>query len=117
MDPQTQRFVEMQSEIQALRDELHRQRTAFMITAGAGHNSSQHEESQDIKNLETKLQNAQSESDHYKKLVKEAFTRFKILSKNDNQVTNRKLVDEWLIMFESVSPAQLFEFKKILKSY
>ena len=106
MDPQTQRFVAMQSEIQALREELHRQRTV-MITAtsnldtNANHHNHHHHQDDEIKNLEACLQNSQSEADHYKKLVKEALVRFKQLVKTENQ-GSRKLIDEWLSMFEAV---------------
>jgi hypothetical protein len=100
MDPQTQRFVAMQSEIQALREELHRQRTTI-ITATSNLVSNPNNQEDEIKHLETCLQATQSEADHYKKLVKEALVRFKQLAKTENQ-NSRKLVDEWLNMFESV---------------
>jgi hypothetical protein len=103
MDPQTQRFVAMQSEIQALREELHRQRTV-MITATSNldaNTHNHHHQEDEIKNLEACLQTSQSEADHYKKLVKEALARFKQLAKTENQ-GSRKLIDEWLNMFEAV---------------
>lgn len=99
MDPHTQKFVEMQSEIQALREELHRQRTVLTATKNLSSNQHQDEE---IKHLEACLQSSQSEADHYKKLVKEALVRFKQLAKNEN-ANSRKLIDEWLNMFEAVN--------------
>ena len=116
MDSQTQCFVEMQSEIQALREELHRQRTALVMSAAGhyGQNTSQHTNHEECLELnaqmETRLQAAQSEADHYKQLVKEAFTRFKQLSKQEQSMagnlspkSSKNLIEEWLNMFESVS--------------
>ncbi len=106
MDSQTQCFVEMQSEIQALREELHRQRTALVIsnTGNYGQNLSQHtnhdECMEQTAQLEARLQAAQNESDHYKKLTHEAYSRFKQLHKTDSN--SRDLIDEWLSMFEAV---------------
>ena len=101
MDPQTQRFVAMQSEIQALREELHRQRTHIITATSNLGGANAHHQEDEIKHLEACLQNSQSEADHYKKLVKEALARFKQLGKTENQAS-RKLVDEWLGMFEAV---------------
>lgn len=99
MDPETQRFVEMQTEIQALREELHRQRTVLSANVN-NHKVADHEE---IKQLESSLQSAQLEADHYRKLVKEAFSRFKQLGANNSNPTMiRKITDEWLNMFEAV---------------
>ena len=116
MDPQTQRFVEMQSEIQALREELHRQR---LLSANmSNHPSSAHQHGafddsstssspsvHEVKQLESRLQVAQGEADHYKKIVKEAFNRFKQISKTDFSNPNavKKMADEWLTIFEAVS--------------
>lgn len=101
MDPQTQRFVEMQSEIKALREELHRQRT-YLMTAAVNNMPNE----SDVTQLEEKLQSSQIEADQYKKLVKEAYSRFKHILKLDNSQAGsscRKLVDEWLNIFEAVS--------------
>ena len=103
MDPQTQKFVEMQSEIQALRDELQRQRTALMSATEAHHHMHNNSNHSNNEELESRLQTAHLEVDHYKKLVKEAYNRFKQLNKPDASVSVRKLVDEWLNMFEAVS--------------
>lgn len=100
MDPQTQRFVEMQSEIQALRDELHRQRTNLITATSNFGNNRPNNQEDEIKNLESCLQASQTEADHYKKLVKEALVRFKQLYKDNPN--SRKLIDEWLTMLEAV---------------
>jgi predicted glycoside hydrolase/deacetylase ChbG (UPF0249 family) len=104
MDPQTQKFVEMQSEIQALREELSRQRTAFMTATGVDVNhiddSNQHQ--QEITKLESRLQSNQAELENYKKLVKEAYTKFKQMNKTDNSSIS-KLAQEWLSLFEAVN--------------
>lgn len=103
MDPETQRFVEMQTEIQALRDELHRQRTVLSANVN-GHQQNFNDE--EVKELETNLESAQMEADHYKKLVKEAYGRFKQLNSSlnsNNTAITRKIVDDWLNMFEAVS--------------
>jgi predicted glycoside hydrolase/deacetylase ChbG (UPF0249 family) len=103
MDPQTQKFVEMQSEIQALREELSRQRTAFMTATGVDVNhidDSNHQ--QEMKKLESRLQSNQVELDNYKKLVKEAYAKFKQLNKTDN-ASIAKLAQEWLSLFEAVN--------------
>ena len=53
MDPQTQRFVEMQSEIKALREELHRQRTQI---ASAENNSNQQQNIEnEMRQLESRI--------------------------------------------------------------
>ncbi len=54
MDPQTQRFVEMQSEIKALRDELHRQRTQ-LVTAENHINQQQFYNLSEIKDMEVQI--------------------------------------------------------------
>lgn len=105
MDPQTQKFVEMQSEIRALREELSRQRTALL---SANNNNQHHPNSNnedEVRQLELRLESAQIETDFYKKLVKEAYSRFKQLSSSTvaaSQQSIRKIVDEWLSMFEAV---------------
>lgn len=107
MDPQTQKFVEMQSEIKALRDELHRQR---LLSAKLSSKTPIQDEQanannvQQIKQLESKIQLIQGESDHYKKLVKEAHSRFRQLNKLDSTTSEtKKLTDEWVQLFEAVS--------------
>lgn len=109
MDPQTQKFVEMQSEIRALREELSRQRTALLSANNQHHQQSQHQQNEDeVRQLELRLESAQLETDFYKKLVKEAYSRFKQLSTSSTvaasqqQQNIRKIVDEWLSMFEAV---------------
>jgi hypothetical protein len=54
MDPQTQRFVEMQSEIKALRDELHRQRTQ-LVTAENHINQQQFFNQSEMKDMENQI--------------------------------------------------------------
>lgn len=105
MDPQSQRFVEMQSEIQALREELHRQRTALMSAKFQSENSNHHIENNE---LELRLENTEIELDHFKKLAKDAYNRFKQINKMDtNSPTKnpnmRRLIDEWLNLFETVN--------------
>jgi chromosome segregation ATPase len=110
MDPQTQKFVEMQSEIQALREELSRQRTALMsANMHQPNQTEQHQQQQhsnydeEVKQLESRLQSTQLEVDFFKKLVKEAYSRFKQLNASTNTSPNaRKIVDDWLLMFEAV---------------
>lgn len=119
MDPQTQKFVEMQSEIQALREEISRQRTA-LLSANQSNHPNQSNYDDELKQLESRLQSTQLEVDFYKKLVKEAYSRFKQLNAaniNSSQSQIRKIVDEWLSMFEAVSLnwinlENLFETKK-----
>lgn len=114
MDSQTQCFVQMQSEIQALRDELQRQRTCLSAAGNFDHNNSQHVNHDECLEksaaLESRLEATQSEADHYKKLVKEAYGRFKQLYKMDSLGSNspRVLIDEWLVMFDAVSVLVLF---------
>ena len=75
MDSQTQCFVEMQSEIQMLREELQRQRTQMVISAGGNYDqnlsqNTNHDECVERSGqLEAQLEAAQSEADHYKRLV------------------------------------------------
>ncbi len=104
MDPQTQKFVEMQSEIQALREELSRQRTAFMTATGVdvNHIDDSNHHQQEITKLESRLQSNQAELENYKKLVKEAYTKFKQMNKTDNSSIS-KLAQEWLSLFEAVN--------------
>lgn len=112
MDPQMQKLVEMQSEIQALREELSRQRTT-MLSNNQQQNSNYEDE---LKQLELRLESAQIETDFYKKLVKEAYGRFKQLSstvsssqqQQQQNISIRKIVDEWLSMFEAVSNESFF---------
>ena len=118
MDPQTQKFVEMQGEIQALREELLRQRTALMSATESHHHvanlSSNSKNSTD--ELESRLETAQLEIDHYKKLVKEAYNRFKQMNKTDSSVaSSRKLVDDWLNMFEACKNREDFDIEDYAK--
>ena len=112
MDPQTQKFVEMQSEIQALREELSRQRTTllsanalsqFQVTMAP---QSQTHYDEEMKQLEARLQESQIETDHFKRLVKEAYDRFSRLNgangANSFSPAMKKIIDEWLSMFEAV---------------
>ena len=107
MDSQTQCFVEMQSEIQALREELQRQRTALVISAGGNYdqnisqNTNNEEYIEKISQLESDLKTSQNEAKHYKNLVKEAFNRFKQLK--SDEFGSRGLIDDWLEMFDSVN--------------
>ena len=106
LDPQTQKFVEMQGEIQALREELYRQRTALMSAKTRNQHDNDESNIEHMLNeeMEQRLQSAQIELDTHKKLVKEAFTRFKHISNNNNNNNNGiKMADEWLNMFETVS--------------
>ena len=97
MDPQTQRFVEMQGEIKALREELHRQRTQLLsaeIMNQQNHFDRHHEEN---------LINVQNECDHYKKLVKDASTRFKEIHKaSDLNAALSALIEGWFELIEKV---------------
>jgi kinesin family member 27 len=108
MDPQTQRFVEMQSEIQQLREELQKQRTALlsatMITNQnrGGFNSTRATTAapatprdQKIDELEVRLQSTQTELDHYKNLTKEANARFKKIQS--------PLATEWIALFDKTA--------------
>jgi len=132
MDPQTQKFVEMQGEIQALREELLRQRTALMSATELNHhqqqNTSVHSKNsssdQHHQELEERLETAQLECDHYKKLVKEAYNRFKQINNNSNKTTGssdanvamtRKLVDDWLSMFEACKNRDDFDIEDYAK--
>ena len=122
MDPQTQKFVEMQGEIQALREELLRQRTALMSATELNHhasttaNTSNHSKTSNDQELETRLETAQLECDHYKKLVKEAYNRFKQLNKSSLDLTaSRKLVDDWLSMFEACKNRDDFDIEDYAK--
>lgn len=108
MDPQTQKFVEMQSEIRALREELSRQRTALLATNHYNNSNANYDD--ELKQLESRLQSSQLEADFYKKMVKEAYSRFKQLNSVTNsssQVNIKKVADEWLNMFEAVSVKSL----------
>jgi DNA repair exonuclease SbcCD ATPase subunit len=107
MDSHTKQLVEMESELKALREEVSRQRSAH-------HQHSHYEE--ELKQLESRVESAQLEADFYKKLVKEAYGRFKQLSttsansavptaSQQNQV--KKIVDEWLSMFEAVREREM----------
>jgi septal ring factor EnvC (AmiA/AmiB activator) len=97
MDPQTQRFVEMQGEIKALREELHRQRTQL---ASAETNQQADNE---IRQLENRIISTQNECDHYKKLVKDACSRFKEISKfNDLGDSIKALIINWFESIENV---------------
>lgn len=102
MDPQTQRFVEMQSEIKALREELHRQRTQLL---SAENNLNQHNADEgERKQLENRLMSVQNESDQYKKLVKDACSRFKEISKFDMLDDSiRSLISNWFETVETVN--------------
>lgn len=102
MDSHTKQLVEMESELKALREEVSRQRSAH-------HQHSHYEE--ELKQLESRVESAQLEADFYKKLVKEAYGRFKQLSTTSansavptasQQNHVKKIVDEWLSMFEAV---------------
>ena len=116
MDPQTQKFVEMQGEIQALREELLRQRTALMSATEINHHANVSNQSKNSNDeLESRLETAQLEIDHYKKLVKEAYNRFKQLNKTDATVSNRKLVDDWLSMFEACKNREDFDIEDYAK--
>ncbi len=106
MDPQTQKFVEMQGEIQALREELSRQRTNLMsaTTTGSNYLQNQSQYDEELKELESQLQEAQNETDHYKKLVKEAYGRFtQMYSSGLLAPELQKVIDDWLNLFEAVS--------------
>jgi uncharacterized protein YukE len=105
MDPQTQKFVEMQGEIQALREELSRQRTTLLsATTGVGsHYGNQSQYDEEVKELENQLQEAQIETNHFKKLVKEAYGRFGQLNASGVLAPQmQELIDDWLSMFEAV---------------
>ena len=108
LDPQTQKFVEMQGEIQALREELYRQRTALMSAKTQCHGDESNIEHMLNEEMEQRLQSAQIELDTHKKLVKEAYARFKHISNNNNNNNSTsaaaaKMADEWLNMFDSVN--------------
>ncbi|RNA22387.1 kinesin KIF27, partial [Brachionus plicatilis] len=100
MDPEQQKFVEMQSEIQALREELSRQRT-FISEANLATTTND----QDLIAIQQKLEQTQNEADVYKKLVKEAYNRFKqfdqLLACQNSSAMITKLTDEWLQIFEA----------------
>jgi seryl-tRNA synthetase len=112
MDPEAQRFVEMQSEIQALREELHRQRSALLSAMSATPNQQQNDSNflAEIRRLQDRLQQSCSESERLRALVNEAHVRFKQLSKEFNETngnTNNSsskfiIIDEWIRLFESV---------------
>lgn len=99
MDPEQQKFVEMQSEIQALREELSRQRTFISEANLATIND------EEMIIIQDKLDQVQNERDMHKKLSKEAFNRFRqfdqLLNQNNLSMV-KKLTDEWLHIFESV---------------
>jgi hypothetical protein len=104
MDPHTQKFVEMQSEIQALRDELQRQRTT-LLSATQHFNPNNHENhDEEFKELELKLEESQMELELFKKLTKDAFSRFlQLNSISSIPIPQRKIIEEWLAMFEAVN--------------
>ncbi len=107
MDPQTQKFVEMQGEIQALREELSRQRTNLMSATTTGSNymniNNQSQYDEEVKELESQLHEAQIETDHFKKLVKEAYGRFTQLYNSELVAPQlQRIIDEWLNLFEAV---------------
>ncbi len=96
MDSQTQCFVEMQSEIQALREELQRQRTASAV---AGNYDNQNMSQNSSSECEAKLEAVKNENVWYKKMVHEAMIRFKMIK--DGEV-KPGIIDEWLAMLEEV---------------
>lgn len=114
MDSQTQCFVEMQSEIQMLRDELQRQRTQLVISAGGNYadqnnlsqNTSHEECVEKSERLEAQLDTVQAEVDHYKRLAREAAARFTQLRADSSasprqQQQARALCDEWLALYDA----------------
>lgn len=117
MDSQTQCFVEMQSEIQMLREELQRQRTQLVISAGGNYadqnnlsqNTSHEECVEKSERLEAQLDTVQAEMDHYKRLAGEAAARFRQLrldsaaSPRQQQQQARALCDEWLALYDTKS--------------
>lgn len=103
MDPQTQRFVEMESEIKALREELQRQRTQIVSAENTNTDQQQNIENE-MRDLENKIINTQNECDSYKKLVKDACSRFKEISKfNDLDDSIKLLIINWFESIEKVS--------------
>ncbi|CAF0882015.1 unnamed protein product [Brachionus calyciflorus] len=109
MDPEQQKFVEMQSEIQALREELSRQRTVISEANVASND-------EELKVLAKKFEQAQNESDFFRKLVKEAFNRFKQVNLNLNNVNMvKKLSDEWLEIFEASKNRSDFDVEDFTK--
>ncbi len=97
MDSQTQCFVEMQSEIQALRDELQRQRTASAAGNCENQNMSQtssHEE------CEVRLEAVKSESAWYERMVREAVVRFRAMKEEGG--ARPGVIEEWLAMLDEV---------------
>jgi predicted nucleic acid-binding Zn-ribbon protein len=102
MDPQTQRFVEMESEIKALREELHRQRTQI-VSAETNITNQQQNVENEMRQLENRVINTQNECEYYKKLVKDACSRFKEISKFKELDDSVKLVImNWFESIENV---------------
>ena len=97
MDSQTQCFVEMQSEIQALREELQRQRTASAAGNCENQNMSQtssHEE------CEVRLEAVKSESAWYERMVREAVVRFRAMKEEGGAMPG--VIEELLAMLDEV---------------
>lgn len=108
VDPHSQKVAQMQSEIQALREELSRQRTttAHLLMGGTtsgGHSQHHSNYDEEVKQLESRLQESHLEKDHYKKLVKEAYDRFSKLKTINNTDLFNEIIDEWIAMFEAVN--------------
>lgn len=74
-DPQNTRLAEMQSEIQALREELQRRRGSSFGSAGTG------EDAERIKLLEDELERSRGACDTYKQLLSDALNQLKALHK------------------------------------
>lgn len=90
MDPQTQRFVEMQGEIKALRDELQRQRTQLQL------NNNQLDEGE-YKQMENRLIKSENEATFYKRLVKDASIIIReIVNKQDLDLSLKDSIEKWL---------------------
>jgi Mg2+ and Co2+ transporter CorA len=107
MDPQAQRFVEMQSEIQALREELHRQRSA-LLSAMSGTPSQQADLNigAEMRRIQDRLQQSCGENERLKTLVNEAHSSFKQLSKELNETNNdnsKLIIEEWMRLFQTVT--------------
>ncbi|PFX25964.1 Kinesin-like protein KIF27 [Stylophora pistillata] len=74
-DPQNTRLAEMQSEIQALREELQRRRGSSLGSAGTV------EDAERIKSLEDELERSRGACDTYKQFLSDALNQLKALHK------------------------------------
>ncbi|CAF0939041.1 unnamed protein product [Rotaria sordida] len=93
VDPNAQRFIEMQSEITYLREELERQRTMF---------------SRNGQSVSTRRSNITPSNDHSRRLIQTAYTCFQQLNEcNELNDEHKQLIQTWM---EAVTNENLDDF-------